>query len=255
MNIWANAVITTKGLALQSKLTQGHTLNITRAVAGAGYVAPALLAQQTAVTDPMQTLSFKTVSYPEEGKCTMPVSLTNEGLAEGYMAMQVGIYATDPDEGEILYFIAGAPNAQKGTEVPSETEAPGYSAEWTFYFQYGQADGVTVVVDPSNSVSQKELEAYIESEFVAITHAEIDALLSIPAAGGESGETGDGGSTVVGTYDHSVLYNRDAADQHPIESITGLEDALTAAEGTTLSTLDVETAWNEATTNATNQQI
>lgn len=36
-----------------------------------------------------------------------------------------------------------------------------------------------------------------------------------------------------GTTDHSKLENRDAADQHPISAITGLEEALTPLTGTT----------------------
>lgn len=46
------------------------------------------------------------------------------------------------------------------------------------------------------------------------------------------GETigGEGGG---GTTDHSKLGNRDAADQHPISAITGLEEALTPLTGTT----------------------
>ena len=41
-------------------------------------------------------------------------------------------------------------------------------------------------------------------------------------------QTGGGGTT-----DHSKLENRDAADQHPISAITGLEEALTPLVGTT----------------------
>lgn len=159
MNIWENAVITSKGLALQSKLTQGTSLTLTRAVAGAGYITPALLVQQTAVLEPKQELKFSPVSYPEEGKCVVPVYLTNEGLKTGYTAKQVGIYATDPNEGEILYFICQSASG-KGTEVPSETEMGGYNAEWNFYFQYGQADEVTVVVDPAGVAHANHAEQH-----------------------------------------------------------------------------------------------
>ena len=155
MNTWPNAVITNKGLALQAKLIEGHTLNITRAVAGTAYVQPVLLLQQTDISDIKQTLKFKKVSYPEEGKSAVPMFLTNEGLATGYIATQIGVFAEDPDEGEILYFISQAESG-KGTEVPSETEMPGYHAEWTFYFQYGNADGVSVTVDPAHTISEEE---------------------------------------------------------------------------------------------------
>ena len=178
MNTWANTVLTDKGRALLAKLTQGNTLDITRAVAGAGYVTPGFLANQTEVPDPKQSLTFRPVSYPETGKCALPVELRNEGLATGYIATQVGIYATDPDEGEILFFISQAPEANKGTEIPSATEMPGYSAEWTFYVQYGQADGVNVTVDPANTISREEMEGYIAETFTPISTDKINALFA-----------------------------------------------------------------------------
>lgn len=161
MNVWANAVLTDKGRALLAKLTQGNTLNITRAVTGAGFVTPGFLSRQTEVTKPKQTLMLRPVSYPEVGKCKFPVALTNDGVATGYEATQVGVFASDPDEGEILFFIVQSTNADSGTLVPSAKEMPGYSAEWTFYFMYGQADGVNVTVDPAYTVSQVEMTAYV----------------------------------------------------------------------------------------------
>lgn len=174
MNIWENAVITAQGHALLAKLIEGHTLDITRAVTGSGYVTPGLLKDQTAVFDPRQELTFSGISYPEEGKCALSCYLSNDEVTVGYTAMQVGIYATDPDDGEILFFIAQAAS-DTGTKVPSATEMPGYTAEWTFYFQYGQADGVSVIVDPANTVSQQRMETYIAGEILSATVEDIDA--------------------------------------------------------------------------------
>lgn len=161
MNTWANTVLTDQGRALMAKLTQGNSLNITRAVTGAGFVTPGLLAKQTAVTDPKQTLTFRPVTYPETGKCAITASLKNDGLGTGYTATQVGIYATDPDDGEVLLFISQATSTGSGTIIPSVAEMPGFSAEWTFTIQYGQADGVTVTVDPSNTVSWESMVEYV----------------------------------------------------------------------------------------------
>ena len=152
MNIWENAVITSKGINLLAKLIEGTSMTITRVVTGDVYVTPGLLQQQTEISNPKQTIDIQSVSYPEEGKCAVTATLSNDELNSGYTAMQVGCYAMDPDEGEILYFIAQA-EKDTGTKIPSASEMPGYSAEWTFYFKYGQADGVNVTVDPSNSVT------------------------------------------------------------------------------------------------------
>ena len=163
MNTWPNAVLTNKGRALMAKLTQGNTLNITKAYTGSGFVDPELLDQQLAVTNKKQTIKLHPASYPESGKCAITVALSNEGLYTGYTALQVGIYATDPDEGEILLLIAQAADAESGTIVPSETEMPGFSSDWTFYLQYGQADGVNVTVDPAGAVSREEMEGYVSN--------------------------------------------------------------------------------------------
>ena len=179
MNTWANAVITTKGLSLLSKLVAGNTLTITKAVTGSGTVAVGTLQNQTAVSDIKQTLTFSEVTYPSDGKCALTCSLSNDSLTTGYTANQVGIYATDPDEGEILFFIA---QATAGTVIPSKTEMPGYSAEWTFYFQYGQADSVSVTVDPAAAVTQAKMEAYIASTIQTATNAEIDAAYNAALA-------------------------------------------------------------------------
>lgn len=169
MNIWENGVITNKGLNLQAKLIEGIALEITRAVTGTGYVTPGLLQQQTAVTGEMQELTLQTVTYPEEGKCVLPCYLNNDELTNGYTAMQIGVYAMDPDDGEILYFIVQAVSGT-GTVIPSKDEVPGYSAEWNFYFQYGQADEVTVKVDPSSVATTIMLKDKADRDFGNVTN-------------------------------------------------------------------------------------
>lgn len=241
MNVWNNAVITDLGMALQTKLIAGNTLDITRAIAGTGYVTPGLLQSQTEVIDGVKELTFQPVTYPEYGRCKLPIILANDDIQTGFTVRMVYIMAQDPDEGEIIFAVAQSVDAEHGTIVPSAAEMPGYSVEWNFYIQYGRADGVNVTVDPTGYVSRDEMISYIETAFDPITNAEIDL-----AFGTEGDASGEGGEAGVFTLDHSVLYNRDASDQHTIESITGLEDALNEAEGTQLETLDVESAWESA---------
>lgn len=148
-------VYTQKGLNLLAKLTEGSTLQITRAVTGTGVVDVESLDKQTAISGQKQELSFQTPTYPETGMCKLPMFVTNDGVATEYTAHQIGLYATDPDEGAILYFIA---QSTTGTDIPPESDITGYTATWTFYFKYGQADDVTVNVDPTNAVTKDMLE-------------------------------------------------------------------------------------------------
>ena len=169
MNIWSNAVITSKGHNLQAKLIAGTTLTITRAVAGSGYVTPSLLSNQTAVTNEKQELKAGTgdVTYLGDGMCSLALVLSNEKLDTGYTARQIGIYAMDPDEGEILYFIAQCTDENQGTVVPSAGEVASYYGEWTFYFKFGQADAVTVLVNPAGALTTDKVESMIKIAVVA----------------------------------------------------------------------------------------
>ena len=162
MAVWENAIITDKGMALLAKLAEGNTLSLVGAVAGTGYVDPDELQSQTAVSGETFDLTLATQSYPESGKCAVPVKLTNTGVTTAVMVTQVGITAFDPDDGDILFLISQATDGD-GTEVPAESDMPGYSVSWTFYIQYGQADGVDVVVDPSNTVTAEEVQTMIDT--------------------------------------------------------------------------------------------
>lgn len=157
MSTWEKSITTEKGFALQAKLHSGTTLSITRATVGAGAVTADELYTLTAVPDERQELTFSTVSYPEDSKCAIPMKLTNTGITEGFYAKVIGIYAFDPDEGEILYMAA---RSADGTEVPPESEMP-YTGMWNFYIKYGQADGVDITVDPAGSVTMDEVNAAI----------------------------------------------------------------------------------------------
>lgn len=181
MSVWSNTVITDKGISLLTKLVEGNTLSITRAVTGTGYTTPGLIQALTEITDPKQTLELKNVTYPEDGKCCLPCRLINEEVETGYTARQLGVYALDPDEGEILFLIAQSP-ANGGTIVPAKNEQIGYTAEWRFYFQYGRADNVTLLVDPSDAINRADMveyvSEYVAAEILVATIPEIDAVTS-----------------------------------------------------------------------------
>lgn len=147
---WTNAAVTEAGLALQAKLVDGQTLGFLRVAAGTGTVDPSVLANQIALANEKQTLTFQPPNVLDGAKIKVPVMLNNIGLETGYMMQQLGFFADDPDNGEILYAIV---QDEVGDAVPSQTESPGFVIEWAFVFQYGNADSVTVTLDPVGLVS------------------------------------------------------------------------------------------------------
>ena len=100
MNI--QGTYTNKGLALTAKTAAGACLRVTRVVGGSGHTPDIPKAAQ--LSEIRQTLAVG------EARCTgntaiLPVTLAAVGLESSYTLTELGIYAEDPDEGEILYCV------------------------------------------------------------------------------------------------------------------------------------------------------
>ncbi len=108
------AVLTAKGIALLAKTQAGQTnIQFTKAASGNGsYEAGEPLLAAEALKAQKQEFPINKVSVVNEATVFVKFLITNKldagNLAEGYYVKEVGIFATDPDEGEILYAIATA---------------------------------------------------------------------------------------------------------------------------------------------------
>lgn len=161
MSTW-KAKITEKGDALLAKMTRGSVMEITHAEVGAGQVDIDLLKQQTSVSAMKQTATVEYAGYPADGVCALPVTITNEGVSAGFSAWQIGVFANDPDEGTILFFLAQAEDV--ATSIPSAALMPSYNTQIIFYVEYGDADSVSVTVNPANAVSYAGMENYVNAK-------------------------------------------------------------------------------------------
>lgn len=93
---------TNKGLALTAKTAAGACLRVTRVVGGSGHTTDVPNAAQ--LPEIRQTLAVG------EARCTgdtavLPVTLAAVEMEDSYTLTELGIYAEDPDEGEILYCV------------------------------------------------------------------------------------------------------------------------------------------------------
>lgn len=172
MNRWENTVLTDKGAALQAKLIDGQTLNITKVMTGASKVPVVNLRQQTDVTDGGKRITLQP-ARTEGDQFIIPVLLENSGLEDSYELWQVGFYAEDPDEGEILYCIA---QASERENIPSASESPGFSITWDFYFKTSNMVPFEVILNPNGLVN---IEAYQRhTEEIHKANSRIDILNS-----------------------------------------------------------------------------
>ncbi|MBS7007493.1 hypothetical protein [Anaerostipes sp.] len=172
MNIWENTVLTDQGRALQAKLLKGETLKIKRVTTGTKKVPVVDLRQQTSVTEGGYDITLQP-ARTEGGTTILPVLLENKGLEESYELWQVGFYAEDPEEGDILFCLAQASQAK---HVPSEAESPGFSITWEFCFNTSDTVPFEVVL---NSAGLVNIEAYqVHTEAIHEISEKIDGINS-----------------------------------------------------------------------------
>lgn len=152
---------TNAGLTLDQKLpNSGNPLKLVRAESGAGRVAASQLENLQAITDPMQELELKDLLYPKTGEgatLTIPVEVNNRGLETEYTLYQIGVYAEDPDLGEILYLVAQF-QAEKGERIPTEANAPGFSSEYHLTTKTANAEKVEVAVSDAGTLTIEQAD-------------------------------------------------------------------------------------------------
>ena len=99
---------TNRGKALQAKAVAGTQLNFTRIGVGDGQLGSQDISDLTALIDEIKSLSITSIKVLTGGIAAIKGVLTNQGLATGFYFRELGLFATDPDLGEILYCYGNA---------------------------------------------------------------------------------------------------------------------------------------------------
>lgn len=141
---WTAAGLTPAGNALQAALLgTGDGLTFTRAVAADAEGAERL------------DLTLQAPYTVDGPKCRVPVLLTNAGVETGFTMTELRFYVrrvTDgaPTDEEVLYATV---TDETGDPIPTAAQSPGFTIDWAFVFQFGNASEVTVTLDPVGLVS------------------------------------------------------------------------------------------------------
>ena len=172
MSIFKKAVLTKAGKALIIKSQANHgSTEFTKAVSGAGsWSLTEDIESATELKEEKQTFGFSGIDIPEGNPSTVVVTvlLNNKDLKELYYVTELGIYANDPDDGEVLYALIVADEqtiylpAENGTGVSSITER--------INIEVSNSSAVVVrtdagLVSASDFLSLKKLVAKIDTAF------------------------------------------------------------------------------------------
>lgn len=177
---WQTAVVTDKGKALIAKVTAGTTqLNITRAAIGRGN--PSNLVQATALANAIGAAEIIT-KVAKNNTTTVTVRITNAAFSQLESISELGLFATDPDEGEILFCVMVDSNPD---QVQSASNSTLVAKTITMGIGYDNADNVTVVLSNTMWVTAEEVLAMITDELRKYgnnTHKIVDSTVALNSA-------------------------------------------------------------------------
>lgn len=156
---WSNAIMTDVGNALQAKVNAGQTkLTFTKIKVGSGVNATNPLALTDVISSKWETTN---IIVKREGKVvSVDTFITNNGIKEAFRMSEIGLFANDPDKGEILYAYLTDPEPDR---MPAEGGAVVVSQELTIGMMFSNTGNVSLTVNMGALVNQEQLKEHNSS--------------------------------------------------------------------------------------------
>lgn len=157
---WTGFSMTSRGAELQAKVNAGSTtLTFTKLALGSGE-AEGSLENLTELVHKEMDITIKSISN-EGNIVTLRSTITNKGISQAFYAREMGLYATDPDLGEILYAIQTDP---KPDNIPAEGSATVVSEDFTAHLIMSNTGSVSAVLDTGAFATLEDLDAHNAAE-------------------------------------------------------------------------------------------
>lgn len=148
--------LTKKGRDLQVKAQSGVRLNFTKLAIGDGQHIQNIEDIET-LLNPLKDLWISGIQV-ENGQCRIHSSITNQGITQGFYIREIGLYAQDPDIGEILYAIALASEADY---LPAEGGATVVNNEFEIITVVANATEITANISNTGFPSREEFDKVV----------------------------------------------------------------------------------------------
>lgn len=150
---WSNATMTDVGAVLQAKVNAGKTkLTFTKIKVGSGVNATNPLALTDVISSKWETTNFV---VKLEGKIvSVDTVITNTGIHEAFRMSEIGLFAQDPDKGEILYAYLTDPEPDR---MPAESGSVVVSQELTIGMVFSNTGNVSLTVNIGALITREQL--------------------------------------------------------------------------------------------------
>ena len=155
---FSRLVITEKGQQLISKIFKGTTgVKFTRISTSSKPYEEDELSGLIELSEEKQSNPVSGVEKTETAAVKVVTAFTNSELTEGYYLRAMGLYAEDPDDGEILYGVTA--------ELSGNCYMPAYNGitlsaiDVEMVTAVGNADSISLEVDPAAAVTVEQLNS------------------------------------------------------------------------------------------------
>lgn len=146
MAIFNNMSITNKGQVLYAKAQAGQELHFTKMMVGSGKIDSRNPATLTTLIEPKFDVGIQEITPNTELKtATISGTINNSGVAEATYICEIGLFAQDPDEGEILYAYGTA--GQYGDYYAPASMGP---FSWNYQINAAIGNSSNVTIELSN---------------------------------------------------------------------------------------------------------
>ena len=182
MSNWGKPVLTKQGLKLQAKVDAGNAMQLTKCRLGSGMIGSGQqLEDLTELVAPVQTLPIASVTYSDDSHaCIISAVTDNSTVTTGYYLREFGIYAKDPDDGEILYAVA---SDSEPDFIPAKGTSTVISQEIGVALMFANAANVTAAVNTSATATISYVNTYVTNAVADLK----DMTGASPAQGGIHG--------------------------------------------------------------------
>lgn len=103
MSAFGGLILTNRGRNLQAKTQAGAELKYTRIALGDGSLGTTPIVDLTTLKNQVMALPIHKLKVLTEGRALIGTVLSNQELNTGFYFRELGIFALDPDLGEVLY--------------------------------------------------------------------------------------------------------------------------------------------------------
>ena len=172
---WSNATMTDVGAALQAKVNAGKTkLTFTKIKVGSGVNATNPLVLTDVISSKWETTNFV---VKLEGKIvSVDTVITNTGVHEAFRMSEIGLFAQDPDKGEILYAYLTDPEPDR---MPAESGSVVVSQELTIGMVFSNTGNVSLTVNMGALVTREQLTEAVKQHNTDISsHPAITSMIA-----------------------------------------------------------------------------